>query len=267
MSNFAALVAQWGTALDRRVIRHYTAATAPILAENSVGFSKPVLHVFPALVLRCSSGRHSGARPVFPITLPPLHQRLEDIAILVAHFANSYAKRMSKQISGFRSVRLEALLRYPWPGNIRELQNFVEWAVIVTMGDVLQLPALPRHLPNRIEPVTLAEAERDHVLNALQGSNWVVGGASGAAARLRVPRTTLIAKMRRGGLSRPAANCGFWGSALEFDEVQAGATFRVPDFGIISGLRDSDLTKPLGWPGYRVYRPQIGDGRRREAVP
>jgi hypothetical protein len=162
---------------------------------------------------------------------------------------------------------LEALLRYPWPGNIRELQNFVEWAVIVTMGDVLQLPALPRHLPNRIEPVTLAEAERDHVLNALQGSNWVVGGASGAAARLRVPRTTLIAKMRRGGLSRPAANCGFWGSALEFDEVQAGATFRVPDFGIISGLRDSDLTKPLGWPGYRVYRPQIGDGRRPEAVP
>jgi formate hydrogenlyase transcriptional activator len=145
---------------------------------------------------------------VFPIALPPLHQRLEDIPILVAHFVHKYANRMSKQISRISKDAMGTLLRYPWPGNIRELQNFIERSVILTMGDVLQLPALPRHQQNRTEPLTLAEAEREHILNALQGSNWVVGGASGAAARLGVKRTTLMSKMRRGGLSRQMANCG-----------------------------------------------------------
>jgi formate hydrogenlyase transcriptional activator len=146
---------------------------------------------------------------VFPITLPPLHQRLEDIPMLVAHFVHIYAKRMSKQISRISKSAMEALLSYPWPGNIRELQNCIERAMILTMGDVLQLPALPPHRPTRTEPVTLAEAERDHILNPLNDSNWVVGGASGAAARLGMKRTTLISKMRKGGLSRQMANCGF----------------------------------------------------------
>jgi len=100
---------------------------------------------------------------------------------------------------------MEALVRYPWPGNIRELQNFIERAVILTKGGVLEIPALPSRTAVLTEPVTLAEAERDHILNALQESNWVVGGAAGAAARLGVKRTTLISKMRKRGLSRAVA--------------------------------------------------------------
>ena len=142
---------------------------------------------------------------VFPIVLPPLHQRPDDIPMLVAHFVHKYGERMSKQILKIAKTALETLLRYSWSGDIRELQNVVERAVILTTGDVLELPALPAHQPIRIEPVTLAEAERDHILNALQESNWVVGGASGAAARLGVKRTTLVSKMRRGGLSRAMA--------------------------------------------------------------
>jgi formate hydrogenlyase transcriptional activator len=100
---------------------------------------------------------------------------------------------------------MDSLVRYSWPGNIRELQNFIERAVILTRGDVLQIPALPTFPANRTEPVTLGEAERDHILKALEDSNWVVGGRSGAAARLGVKRTTLIAKMRKRGLSREIA--------------------------------------------------------------
>ena len=142
---------------------------------------------------------------VFPIVLPPLRQRPEDIPMLVAHFVNRYAERMSKPISRIAKSAMETLLRHRWPGNIRELQNFVERAVILTMGDVLQLPALPSDPSIRTEPETLAEAVRVHILNALQTTNWVVGGASGAAVRLGVKRTTLVSKMRRSGLSREVA--------------------------------------------------------------
>src|SRR5712692_5662448 len=142
---------------------------------------------------------------VFPVALPPLRNRLEDIPMLVAHFAHTYAERMSKRIEMITSNAMEALMRYPWPGNVRELQNIIERAAILTNGDVLQLPALPSSAAALTEPVTLAEAERDHILNALRESNWVVGGASGAAARLGVKRTTLISKMRKRGLSRTAA--------------------------------------------------------------
>jgi formate hydrogenlyase transcriptional activator len=145
---------------------------------------------------------------VFPIALPPLRQRPEDISMLVAHFVHKYAERMSKPISRIAKSAMENLLRHQWPGNIRELQNIVERAVILSMGDVLQLPALSSDPSTRTEPVTLAEAERVHIMNALLKSNWVVGGASGAAVRLGVKRTTLVSKMRRGGLSRAmVANC------------------------------------------------------------
>jgi len=139
---------------------------------------------------------------VFPITVPPLRERQQDIPLLVACFVQLYAGRMSKQVSKVTRDAMDALMRYPWPGNIRELQNYIERAVILTDGDVLETPALPASSPLRTEPVTLAEAERDHILKALEDSNWVVGGASGAAARLGLKRTTLIDKMRRRGLSR-----------------------------------------------------------------
>ena len=125
--------------------------------------------------------------------------------MLVAHFVHRYAEQMAKPIEKITSDAMEALVRYPWPGNIRELQNLIERAVILTNGDVLQLSAMPSRAAAPTEPVTLAEAERDHILNALRESHWVVGGATGAAARLGVKRTTLLSKMRKRGLSRAMA--------------------------------------------------------------
>ncbi len=142
---------------------------------------------------------------VFPIAIPPLRQRLEDIPMLVAHFVRKYAERMAKRIDTITSDALEALVRYPWPGNIRELQNFIERAVIITKGDVLELSALPSNTAVPADKVTLADAEREHILSALRDTNWVVGGRTGAAARLGVKRTTLISKMRKRGLSRAMA--------------------------------------------------------------
>jgi len=136
---------------------------------------------------------------VFPITVPPLRLRLNDIPLLVAHFVRKFNERMSKQISKIPRRAMDALMHYSWPGNIRELQNFVERAVILTNGDVLQMPPLPSRTLLRTAPVTLKEAERDLILKALEESNWVV---SGAAARLGMARTTLISKMQKRGLSR-----------------------------------------------------------------
>jgi formate hydrogenlyase transcriptional activator len=142
---------------------------------------------------------------VFPVALPPLRRRHEDIPMLVAHFVHKYAKSMAKQVGRITSDAMDELVRYPWPGNIRELQNFIERAMILTNGDVLQLSELPSSPIVPRDPVTLAEAERDHILNALRKSNWVVGGATGAASRLGVKRTTLISKMRKRGVSRAIA--------------------------------------------------------------
>jgi formate hydrogenlyase transcriptional activator len=144
---------------------------------------------------------------VFPLVVPPLRRRVEDIPLLVTHFVRQFCERTSKQISKVLLGAMNALLRYPWPGNIRELQNYIERAVIMSRGDVLEIPALPKHRPVRSEPVTLAEAERDHILKALEESHGVVGGVSGAAARLGVARTTLIYKMRRCGISREMRWC------------------------------------------------------------
>jgi formate hydrogenlyase transcriptional activator len=142
---------------------------------------------------------------VFPIAIPPLRHRMEDIPMLVAHFVKKYAQRMAKRIETITSDALEALVRYPWPGNIRELQNFIERAVILTKGDVLQPSALPSNTAAPADKVSLADAEREHILNALRETNWVVGGRTGAAALLGVKRTTLISKMRKRGLSRAMA--------------------------------------------------------------
>jgi len=142
---------------------------------------------------------------VFPIALPPLRERLDDIPLLVAHFVQKFGERMSKRISRISRHVLDTLINYPWPGNVRELQNLIERAVILTKGDMLQMPPLPSRVLLRTEAVTLKDAERDHILKALEESNWVVGGKSGAAARLGVARTTLVSKMQKRGLSRDLA--------------------------------------------------------------
>jgi formate hydrogenlyase transcriptional activator len=142
---------------------------------------------------------------VFPISLPALRFRPDDVAALAAHFVQKFANRMSKRITRIPREGLDALKRYSWPGNVRELQNLIERAVILTNGDVLQLPSLSSRLQPKTGATTLAEAEREHILHALEESNWIVGGKAGAAARLGLKRTTLIDKMRRRGLSRETA--------------------------------------------------------------
>ena len=142
---------------------------------------------------------------VFPIAVPPLRQRVDDIPKLMAYFVQKFGERMSKQISKISRHAMDTLMDHSWPGNIRELQNFIERAVILTKGQVLQLPPLPSRTLIPTEPLTLKDAERDHILRVLEESNWVVGGPSGAAARLGVARTTLISKMQKRGLSRGKA--------------------------------------------------------------
>jgi formate hydrogenlyase transcriptional activator len=138
---------------------------------------------------------------VFPIALPPLRERVSDIPLLVSHFVEKYGARMSKPISRISDGSMDALKRCPWPGNIRELQNFIERAVVLTRGDVLDLPPLLPLVLTREESVTFWEAERRHLLKALEATKWVVGGRFGAATRLGMPRTTLMSKMQKHGIS------------------------------------------------------------------
>jgi formate hydrogenlyase transcriptional activator len=139
---------------------------------------------------------------VFPITIPPLRDRRDDIPMLVRYFVQQYSRRMSKRILTIPSDTMLALARYHWPGNIRELQNFVERAVIVTSGPALQAPVreLKRSGTSGGEVQTLAAAEREAILRALRESGGRVGGANGAAAKLGMKRTTLQARMRKLGI-------------------------------------------------------------------
>src|ERR1700692_2530750 len=140
---------------------------------------------------------------VFPIELPPLRERPEDIQLLVHHFAMGYANRMQKPITAVADEFMAALTRHSWPGNVRELQNLIERSVILSTGAVLNgsLPELT-HTPKSSAPVTLEDAERSHILQTLSRTEGVVGGPNGAAARLGLPRTTLMYKMRRLGINR-----------------------------------------------------------------
>jgi formate hydrogenlyase transcriptional activator len=144
---------------------------------------------------------------IFPIDIPPLRARREDIPLLVWHFARKYAQRMNKKMESIRAEDMEALTHYSWPGNVRELQNIVERSVILTEDGVLHLPSLAEtKRAGETVPTTartLEEAEREHILNVLRETDWVIGGPDGAAAHLAVRRTTLLYKMQRLGIFRP----------------------------------------------------------------
>ena len=144
---------------------------------------------------------------VFPVHVPPLRERPEDIPLLVGHFAQQFARRMGKTIATIPSATMQGLLQYPWPGNIRELQNVLERAVILSPGPVLQVPLTdltPHSTPARSTPDdTLAAAERKHILAVLEETEWVLGGPHGAAARLGLKRSTLQFRLRKLGLTRP----------------------------------------------------------------
>ena len=145
---------------------------------------------------------------VFPLTLPPLRERPGDVPLLVDHFVRTYACRHRKSITYVPDEVIAALVAYSWPGNIRELQNFIERSVVLTKGEELQAPVA--ELVNKRGQIpgarTLADAERAHIISVLRETNWIVGGRNGAAARLGLIRTTLIAKMRKLGISRETAD-------------------------------------------------------------
>ena len=143
---------------------------------------------------------------VFPITLPPLREREGDVPLLARYFVDKYARQMNKRIDTVAPETMEMLTQYHWPGNLRELQNFIERAVILTRGRTLTPPL--SELQHRAGPPvsrlgTLAEGEREHIMKALAEANWVLGGPGGAAERLGLKRTTLFYKMRRLGITRP----------------------------------------------------------------
>jgi formate hydrogenlyase transcriptional activator len=146
---------------------------------------------------------------VFPIMLPPLRERREDIPLLVRHFVNMFAERMNKECYNVPSGVMEVLQLHDWPGNIRELQNVIERAMILSSGPDLRLP--PGELtqlgkPNKSSATkTLADAERDYIRQVLTEVKGVVGGRHGAAARLGLARTTLISRMRRLGIQQEKA--------------------------------------------------------------
>jgi DNA-binding NtrC family response regulator len=151
---------------------------------------------------------------VFPINVPALRERSEDIPLLVNHFVQRFARRMNRTIETIPAETMAALTRYPWPGNIRELQNLIERAVILSHGPVLQIPL--RDLDNRIAlrrdngtDQTLEEAQRAHILAILNETRWVLGGARGAAARLGINRSTLQFRLKKLGIVRPDFSASF----------------------------------------------------------
>ncbi|MGH7833138.1 MAG: sigma 54-interacting transcriptional regulator, partial [Candidatus Binatia bacterium] len=147
---------------------------------------------------------------VFPLMVPALRKRREDIPVLVRYFAQKYARRMNKRIETIPAKEITALSEYDWPGNVRELENLTERAVILSRGPELEFPLA--ELEPRAKPVsadgsgtvsTLEQAEREHILRALIESKWVVGGDTGAAVRLGMKRTTLQSLMKKLGIARP----------------------------------------------------------------
>jgi len=145
---------------------------------------------------------------VFPVHMPPLRERAEDIPVLVRHFVEHYARRMKRAIETIPSETMEVLTRYAWPGNVRELQNLMERAVILSPGPVLRVPLGDLDVRataglSRGPAQTLEEAERAHIVATLTDTHWVVAGARGAAARLGMNRSTLQFKMKKLGIVRP----------------------------------------------------------------
>jgi formate hydrogenlyase transcriptional activator len=149
---------------------------------------------------------------VFPIRVPLLRERIEDIPQLVQHFVHKFAQQQGKSIDHIPDEVMDLIKGREWPGNIRELQNFIERAVIVTTGRVLRPLAgeFSTQVSDGAAPVrTMVDAERAHITAILRETNWVVGGQNGAASRLGLPRTSLISRMRRLGISREGLNGGF----------------------------------------------------------
>jgi formate hydrogenlyase transcriptional activator len=142
---------------------------------------------------------------VFPLSIPPLRDRPEDIPTLVRYFVQQFSRRMNKRIETIPSAAMTALSRYGWPGNVRELENLVERAVILSQTSELHVPlAELQAAPGETPPVsTLKATEREHILKILKATKWVLSGPAGAAAQLGMKRTTLQSRMQKLGITRP----------------------------------------------------------------
>jgi len=175
---------------------------------------------------------------VFPIALPALRERLEDIPALVQHFVEIFSRRMRREIRHIPPETMMAFLSYPWPGNIRELQNIVERAVILAQDGVLSNPlsasislvaptpsiGISSAVPEPLEPMTLRNSERALILHALQVSGWRIGGPKGAAVKLGLNRTTLIHRLKRLGIERPLRRVASAESQIESERPGSPAS-------------------------------------------
>jgi transcriptional regulator with GAF, ATPase, and Fis domain len=142
---------------------------------------------------------------VFPLEIPPLRERLEDIPLLVKYFVSQHARRMNRHIETIPPATMQALVRWRWPGNVRELENFIERAVILSPGSVLRAPLAELELPAepaRSRSASLHDAERDHILRVLREAKGMISGPDGAAKRLGLKRTTLNSKLKKLGIKR-----------------------------------------------------------------
>jgi len=143
---------------------------------------------------------------VFPIVVPPLRERSDDVPLLVRYFAQKHARRMDRHIETIPAEEMDALTRYYWPGNVRELENLIERAVILSRGPTLHVPLPDERNAGEApaaSPLTLEAAEREHILRTLRDTEWVIAGPGGAAARLGMKRTTLQSRMAKLGIARP----------------------------------------------------------------
>jgi formate hydrogenlyase transcriptional activator len=148
---------------------------------------------------------------VFPVQVPPLRERVEDIPLLISYFAQKHARRINKRIETIPTESLQALGKYPWPGNIRELENVIERAVILSTGPELKVALPELSSPAVVSPADAAsrnmhleDAERAHIVRVLEDANWIVGGPRGAASKLGLNRSTLRSKMMKLRISRPS---------------------------------------------------------------
>jgi formate hydrogenlyase transcriptional activator len=203
---------------------------------------------------------------VFPIMLPPLRERKDDIPFLVEHFVQKFARRQGKSIDCIPDEVMEVLVDHDWPGNIRELQNVIERAVIITKGPVLelQMAELMAQSAGSTAIKTLADAERAHIVATLEATNWVIGGRRGAATQLGLPRTTLIAMMQRHRIYRETS-----AQRVETPDRRAETYDR---FFVPVPQARSQASRGVQEPGDtdRIYQPSFSrqeNGRRRVSGP
>ena len=164
---------------------------------------------------------------VFPVLLPPLRARYEDIPALVVHFVDFYARKIGKHIEHIPEETMSALRSYAWPGNVRELQNLIERAVILSRDEVLPNP-VPSHYQKTVtvtsKAKTLKEVDRALILQALEEAAWMIGGSDGAAVKLGLKRTTLIYKMKKLGIRHPSRGRRALEPLETFEEFESSAT-------------------------------------------